>query len=81
MKTATYTLPAHWACTLINGDSSGNEPEDDAAIKQWLESHSEELGPCLTCSDEPEFRHWHDAPGVLACDCLEFTFPVLESKQ
>lgn len=82
IKTETYTLPAHWASTLINGDDSGNEPEDDAQIEAWLSAHPH-LGGCLTCSDdEGEFRHRHDASfvGVLACTCLEFTFPVSEGQ-
>lgn len=82
MKTETYTLPGFWASYLINGDATGfdysdNGDADKNLADAWLESH-QELGACLNCSDNPEFTHWHDArPEVLACDCLEFTFPVL----
>lgn len=78
MKTETYTLPAHWASYLINGDASSFSLDDDGGdaeiklIDDWLK----DVGPCLGCSDETEFRRYHDAPGVLACDCLEFIFEV-----
>ena len=75
MKTQTFNLPAHWASTLINGDESGNDDSDTADIAEWLDARPE-LGACLNCDDEPAFRHWHDAPGVLACDCLAYTFPM-----
>lgn len=77
MKIETYRLPAHWASTLVNGDSTGNTDEDDDAIDGWYADHPH-LGCCLSCDGEPEFRKYHDAPGVLACDVLEFSFPVLE---
>ena len=82
MRTETYTLPAHWASYLINGDASsfslyGEEGEKEVeAIDDWVKDTGD-LGFCLGCSDEPEFSRNHDATGVLACDCLEFTFEVL----
>lgn len=75
MDTITYTLPAHWASALINADFTGL---DEADADQLDALHSgEQLGHCLSCSDEPFFCTYHDARsyGVLACDCLEFTFP------
>lgn len=76
MKIETYTLPAFWALALVNGDVSGLEPGDEAILQRWLAAHPE-LGACLSCSEEPTFRRHHDAPEVLACDCLEFSFPVI----
>ena len=75
MKIETYTLPAFWASALVNGDLSGLEPGEEAILQRWLASHPE-LGGCLSCTDEPEFRKHHDASEVLACDCLDFSFPV-----
>ena len=79
MKTVTYTLPAFWASALINGDFSGLEDDDERLLNEWFEYHPE-LGGCLDCTDETEFRWHHDAtPEVLSCECLVFTFPVTES--
>lgn len=77
MKIETYTLPAFWASALVNGDFSGLEPGDEKILDAWFDARPE-LGGCLSCSEEPEFRKHHDAPDVLACDCLEFSFPVSE---
>ena len=77
MQTETYTLPAHWAPYLINGDDSGLTDEEKAEIDNWLDT-CPHLGSCLGCSDEPEFN-WHNDAGTLACDCLEFTFPVVDN--
>ena len=75
MKIETYSLPAFWASALINGDFSGLEDGDAAILRIWLAQHPE-LGGCLSCTDEPGFRKHHDAPEVLACDSLDFSFPV-----
>ena len=34
-----YTLPAHWACCLINGDRSGLSDEDIGEIDKWMEDN------------------------------------------
>lgn len=74
MKTVDYTLPAHWASALINDDFTGLE-EADADQLDALH-YGEQLSDCVGHSDEPFFCTYHDARpyGVLACDCLEFTF-------
>lgn len=76
VETEDYTLPAHWASALINGDRSGLDDADEADLEAWLATHPD-LGDCPTCTDEEEFRTSHDATGVgvLACNCLTFTFP------
>lgn len=78
MKLETYTLPAHWASYLINGDASSFSLYDEEGDRELnlIDELLKDLGPCLGCSEEPEFRRYHDAPGILACDCLEFTFEV-----
>lgn len=77
MKTSEYTLPAFWASYLINGDASGLEDNEALQIEAFISGESLPWG-CLSCSDSPEFRHIHDASnyGVLACDCLTYTFEV-----
>ena len=81
MDTIDFTLPAHWASALINGDFSGldddDDDDDDAAVRYWLDTEPDIGGDALSCTDEPEFRAYYDADG-LACDCLTFTFPYRE---
>lgn len=73
IETITYTLPAFWACPLINGDLSGLEDEEGEAIEAWL--NHEGVGACVDVSEESFFSSFHEARFyVLACDCLEFTF-------
>jgi len=77
MQTTTYTLPAHWACALINADCSGMDDEEIQALDLWLSDNSP--GYCLDCSENPEFCHSHDADGyALAGDCLTYTFTAFE---
>lgn len=75
MKTETYTLPSFWASLLINGDATGYEESELAEINGWLDFHPE-LGPCLACSDEEEFR-WRNDANNLGTTVLDFIFPVL----
>jgi len=73
IKTVTYTLPAFWACPLINDDESGLEDSESAELAAWLEN--EKPGACVGVSETPFFTAWHDAQGfALAGDCLEFIF-------
>lgn len=77
MQTSTHTLPAHWASYLVNGDATGIDDDDRADCDSFLDSNPD-LGPCLSCSDDPFFTRVHEGSYGLACECLEFTFPVLE---
>ena len=74
METSTYKLPAHWASALINGDYSGLDEQDEEQLMRVIAG--EDLPDPIDCSTEPEFMKYHDAQpyGVLACDCLTFTF-------
>jgi hypothetical protein len=76
METCTYTLPAHWAPALVNGDFTGMEDDDEEALMRVVAG--ENLPDPLSVNDEPEFVKYHDAQpyGVLACDCLVYTFPA-----
>ena len=75
MQTTEYKLPAHWACALFYGDLSGLEEDDEEAFIRVVAG--ENLPDPLSVSEDPEFLKYHDAQpyGVLACDCLTFTFP------
>lgn len=77
MKTIDFTLPAHWASALVNGDFTGLSNADAKAVSYWLDTEPDIAGDCLSVTDEPEFRKFYDADG-LACDCLTFTFPYRE---
>jgi hypothetical protein len=73
IKTVTYTLPAFWACALINDDASGLNDEEEEALQAWCDS--EAVGACVGVSDSEFFAPWHDAIAfALPCGCLEFTF-------
>lgn len=77
MKTQTFTLPAFWASALINGDESGLEPDEQTQLDQWLKDNKP--GYCIDVSSDESFTQWHDARDyVLACDCAEFTFQIIE---
>lgn len=75
MQTTEYKLPASWASALVNGDLTGlGEGEEEALMRVVA---GENLPDPLSVSEDPEFLKYHDAQpyGVLACDCLTFTFP------
>lgn len=67
----TYTLPAHWASYLINGDDSGIDEVDKQAADAWL--HSYAIGSPVSCSDEAYFRRSNDATSY-GGNVLEYTF-------
>lgn len=78
IKTYTLMLPTYWACALINGDESGLEDEDTAALEEFVDDMVRTYGSChcVDVSEDHEFMRWHDAAqyGVLAADVAEFTF-------
>lgn len=81
VKTEIYTLPAHWASYLINGDGSSFSLYDDgdeelASIDRWLEANN--LGFCIDCSGEAYFSWCNDGPSDLAGDMLDYVFEVLQ---
>jgi hypothetical protein len=71
INTTEYTLPAHWASALINGDTSGMEDAEEREMDAWL-AH-EKPGWCVGCTEEAEFC-WSNDAGTLGGDCLTFTF-------
>lgn len=75
LKLVTLTLPAYWACPLINGDYSGCTDEEEAEINAFLASRTD-LGGALSCGDEEEFARndWNSQYGSVC----EFAFPILD---
>ena len=71
----TYTLPEYWASALINGDESGLSDSESKELNQWLDDTKP--GYCVSVDGESFFTQYHDAPGVLACNCLKFTFQTV----
>lgn len=76
LETAVYSLPAHWAPALFNDDRTGLDDAEERQLDAFVEA--EGLLAPLDCSSESFFCVHHDArsSGVLACDCLEYTFPL-----
>jgi hypothetical protein len=78
-RTEDYMLPAHWASYLINGDATSFSLNDDGGDEEIavIDQITDNIGLSpVSCSDDPVFMKYHDARpyGVLACDCLMFTF-------
>lgn len=64
-----YTLPAHYAGYLINGDLTGYTDEEIEQIQQWEKGK----GYCAgTTEEEPEFRHGNDLNRNQGADCYTF---------
>ena len=81
MQTVQYTLPAHWAVALINGDITGYEESEIDQIDAFEEYLNKRhlCGPyCIDVEEDSWFTSHHDASkfGVLACDVSVFTFDV-----
>lgn len=68
-----YILPSHWASSIFNGDESGLEDEESKAIDAFIRSEGLQ-GWTEADVQGQSFTRNHDAPGVLACDCSEYTF-------
>jgi hypothetical protein len=80
MKTEVFILPSHWACALVNGDFSGLEDNEAEDLEAWQsEASAAGFGFCVDVSAESFFCTGNDARAfVLPCDCLEFTFEVMQ---
>ena len=76
METEIYTLPAHWASYIINGDASSFSLYDDgdaelARIDAYLETIN---GYCVDVSESSFFSSHCDAPNELAGTMADYTF-------
>lgn len=63
MEQIEYTLPAHWAPYLINGDATGLSDKEQHQIDIFLASRNL-LAP-VSCSDESWFAYRNDSGNVL----------------
>lgn len=74
--TLTFSLPAHWMPGLVNGDVTGLDDAEAAALQRFETDQHREFGHVIyDCADDTYFERWHDAAeyGVLACDCYDVT--------
>jgi len=74
----TLSLPAHWICPVLYGDTTGMDDVEEAAFNRWLDDTVREVGhgqvPLIgKITDSTYFARYHDAAeyGVLACDCYD----------
>lgn len=58
-----FTLPAHWASYLINGDDSGLSPKETEQVNAFLESETVGL-TCTGLDDQEYFSHGNDATNL-----------------
>lgn len=74
MDLITLTLPSHWGPYLVNSDPTGLEDDEQETVDRFVDC--ERLGHCVGVSEESSFVKYHNAfnYGVLAGDCLEYTF-------
>ena len=83
MNVQTFNLPAHWAVVFVNDDRTGMTDQDEAELDSWFDYTFPDGAHCVDVSSEedgPGFLVDHDARahGVLACDCLTYSFDVPE---
>jgi hypothetical protein len=70
-----YTLPAHWASALINGDFSGMNADEIASYDSFMAVNGDPH--FVDCDDEPHHTRWHDATDhALRAECLTYTAHV-----
>jgi hypothetical protein len=90
LESITLSLPAHWICPVLYGDTTGLDDKEDRAFNRWLADTIRDVGhgdmPMVgTIKDETYFARYHDAAeyGVLACDCydVELLVPALTSNK
>lgn len=87
-ETITLSLPAHWLCPILYGDTTGLDRQDLRAFARWLDDIVTDIGhgtmPMVgTISDYPCFARYHDAAeyGVLACDCYDVDLLVQPARE
>ena len=72
------SIPAHWLCPILYGDTTGLDDAEDRAFGRWLTDMLAEFGETHigTIKNESHFARYHDAAdyGVLACDCYDVEF-------
>ena len=84
----TLSLPAHWICPVLYGDTTGLDDREERAFNRWLDDTITNIGhgqlPLIgTIKDETYFARYHDAAeyGVLACDCYDVEMLVPDTNK
>lgn len=84
MQFAEYQLPDFWLSSLFNGDDSGLDESDIAALDAFTDEMVRDYGQCwaIDYRDDSGFMRWHDAAryGVLACECVTVVFDVTKRE-
>jgi hypothetical protein len=87
-ETITLSLPAHWLCPILYGDTDGLDARETRAFERWLADTIRDIGhgtlPLIgTINDNPYFARYHDAAeyGVLACDCYDVDLLVEPARE
>lgn len=79
LRALTLTAPSAWAPLLINGDGSGLDSRELAAVEAWLVFEC--LDSPVACEDagflrsHDAFVHW-----PWSADCQAYTFLVEEDR-
>ena len=76
----SVTIPTWALCYLVNGDSSGLEPEDKKLVDDWVEQTRK--GGCLDvcCQGSKPYFTGHPAFG-LACDVEDCDVFITKGEQ
>ena len=84
-ETITLSLPAHWLCPVLYGDTTGLDDAEDRAFTRWLADTVRDLGAFHvgTINPDPYFARYHDAAeyGVLACDCHDVDLMCADQRE
>ena len=77
-ETLTLSLPSHWLCAILYGDTTSLAPCEARAFGLWLRDTNNDLGHGKpvhvgTVHDQEYFARYHDAAeyGVPACMCVD----------
>ena len=69
-----YKIPAWALCAMVNGDTSGLEDDDIAALTEFEEDNFYQFGAGTWDFEEEEyFSHTNDVGG-LGCDVVDATY-------
>jgi len=80
MTLIELTLPTFWASSLVNGDDTGLDDDEQAQLDAFVDDMVRQYGKCwclgIKNGDDPVFTSYHDANefGVLAAECAIFVF-------
>jgi len=80
IETIELVLPACWASALINGDESGLEDEDCAALAAFIKEMFDEWGSCVAVDvSEPYFGNhgaWRHYDTITLGDVADYNFYI-----